>query len=520
MRRLSVREGQTGILRLKDKDDREEQYVPSYDLDRARDLLLEFQEIEDAHKRSIKQNYWQYGVNWFPTVVNYLHGRVFMSYVKYAPLVKRMLNEEIEFIFEGSGDFSRLVQLLLGERTPNVPKAALFNSLVGWNNRRALRQRSAEVLFFRFGPDDFRTRAAKAALDELGAHYLEAFGAEKYLLLRNPFRQASYYLYGGVSVENRFQRTYRLSRFDRDRRLVFSRAIEKIERIMSGFIREFEAHVRHLASTQIHTLYGIDDSQVIYPLLYACQERGIRTVAHQHGAAYNKRHASYVMEGVDRREYRWFDTLIAWGPYWKERVIATCRGYPADHIVIGSDLYGDSFRFPIESQRRRNGLPRNVLVPYEFLTNTCQVGRYVRKLMDLGYRIWFKPRTDENLNDQIDAYCLPVEYRHKLRIVESITPSLMEEIDIVAGTMTTLVYQLLPYHKIFWVFDTDYRYMDDLVEAGLAHRIRYEDLDALNERFFVPTQVDPNYFFSPESLKETLSRYVLTGAESASHRAW
>jgi hypothetical protein len=85
----------------------------------------------------------------------------------------------------------------------------------------------------------------------------------------------------------------------------------------------------------------------------------------------------------------------------------------------------------------------------------------------------------------------------------------MQRIDIVAGTMTTLVYELLPFEKIVWVFETEYRHLEDLVEDGLAHKVRLEDLGYLRDRYFQRTTIEPEYFFCQEKLKETLSKHVL-----------
>lgn len=60
----------------------------------------------------------------------------------------------------------------------------------------------------------------------------------------------------------------------------------------------------------------------------------------------------------------------------------------------------------------------------------------------------------------------------------------MNGVDIVAGTSTTLLYQLLPYGRPTWIFDTDYSYADDLVEQGPAHLVRYEDLNTLDDGYF------------------------------------
>ena len=133
----------------------------------------------------------------------------------------------------------------------------------------------------------------------------------------------------------------------------------------------------------------------------------------------------------------------------------------------------------------------------------------MKKFIDLGYKICFKSRPDENIEDQIEAYCLPQEYIDSIIIVEEITNDLMDKIDIIAGSMTSLVSQLLPYNKIIWVLETEYRFLENLVEEGYAHKICYEDIDKLDEKMFMKKEVDYNYHYSSELLTETLSKYVL-----------
>jgi hypothetical protein len=230
-------------------------------------------------------------------------------------------------------------------------------------------------------------------------------------------------------------------------------------------------------------------------------------VAHQHGAAYNKYHASYVMEGINGTEYRWFDKLITWGEFWRDRLLAVSEVYSPDRIVVGCDLFEPCH----VSRNERTEGRRNILIPYEFLTNTYAVGRYITKLIDLGYSVFFKQRPDESLEDQIDTYCLPIGYPERLTIIEEITPRAMENIDIVAGTASTLIYQLLIYGKVTWFLETDYKYMEDLVELGHARLVRYEDLETLDDSYFEPTDADPKYLFSSEALLDTMQKHVLAG---------
>ena len=95
-------------------------------------------------------------------------------------------------------------------------------------------------------------------------------------------------------------------------------------------------------------------------------------------------------------------------------------------------------------------------------------------------------------------------------IVDEITPEFMEKIDIVAASSSTMLYQLLPYKKAIWVLDTEGRYLDVMVEDGYAHKVKYNDLDCLDEKNFLRTIVDTEYFFHKEKLRETLIREVLS----------
>jgi len=54
------------------------------------------------------------------------------------------------------------------------------------------------------------------------------------------------------------------------------------------------------------------------------------------------------------------------------------------------------------------------------------------------------------------------------------------------------------------------QHLEDLVEQGLAYKVRYEDLATLDQRYFTAAEIDVDYMFDPESLHETLAKHVLT----------
>lgn len=506
MKQYRVREGNTGILYLTDSEGNEERYIPDYDLDKARELLLEFQELKDENGKYLKDNYWAEGFNWYPTMVSYLYWHVFFRYVKYKPLIDQVIDGDVGFQFENKADLHHLIAVLKGENTAKGLKMMMFRTFIRLNNWLVLRFFSAELLLLRFTMEDFRSVEIRKTLDEFGTSYIEIVPPGRIVeIFNNIIKKKPYYHYGAASSRNSFRRHYKFGNLDSRKKRVFKAATERLEFTISSYLKEYKRHLRNLHGKQIKTLYGFDDSNgYIFPLLYACQQNGIRTVGHQHGA-YVKRHASYVMEGIEKGDYRWFDKVIVWGEYWKQYLLNCSRVYNSEMFVVGSNKSSNNYAIANGSDRSN----KRILLPYEFATNTFKVGRYVTKLMDLGYKVYFKPRPDEQLEGQLEAYCLTPQHLQKLHIVNKIDGALLKNIDIIAGTMTSLLYELLPSKKIFWVLETEFKHLDDLVEQGYAHKVKYNDLENLGNQYFTKTQIQSNYFFNPEPLSDTLRKYVI-----------
>lgn len=507
VRKVRVREGGTGILYLNGSPV-QERFIPNYDLENTRELLQAFQELKDSRGVSLKDNYWCQGDNWFPSMVSYLYWHAFFPYVKYKPLVDAFIDGHVEFEFDNQGAFYHLLMLVTGKRDSNAIKTAIFRSLVRLNNALAAARSNANLMFFRFELNDFRSVEIRRTLDELGGNYLEVVPPGRIVnLLGYLVRRRPYYYYGGVSAGNCFNRRYDFTGLDRCLATLFARVVENLEFTVSGYVKETRKHSRRLKRTNIKTLYGFDDSNgYIFPLLYACHRRNIKTVGHQHGA-YVRRHAGYVMEGIAKEDFRWFDQIIVWGRYWKDHLMKISSVYEPSTLLVGANR--NTLNYSNDGERSYSR-QRGVLIPYEFTTNTYKVGRYMERLIELGYRVYFKPRSDEALEDQLEAYCLAPEVRQRLAIVEKIDARVMRDIDVVAGTMTTLVYELLPFRKATWIFDVEYKHLEDLVEQGLAYKVRYEDLATLDQRYFTAAEIDVDYMFDPESLHETLAKHVLT----------
>jgi hypothetical protein len=507
---LSVREGNSGILYLRENDRTstnhdEKVFVPNYDMDAAIELLRAFQELKQANGCQLKASYRVGPYNWYPAMVSYLFWSVFFPYVKYKPLVSEYLNGQRQFRWHNSGTFRNFIDLF-DWRGKSSLKTRIHYWLVKWNNRLVVRRSPVDLLYFSFGRNDFRGKEIRGTLIQLGSHFIEVVPrASFHGVIRNMLKGGKDYFYGREPTGNKFHYSYDLNDLTLEKRKLFNVAIQTVERSITSYLTEYEDHLEALRKCDADTFYGLDDvNGYIFPLLYACRTCGMRTIGHQHGA-YVKRHVGYVMPGINREEFTWFDRVIVWGEYWKDKLLSASKLYTPDFFIIGSNKFRKTY--PISPSKLSS--PKAVLVPYEFLTNTFKVGQYIQKLIDLGYNVFFKPRPDEELADQLDAYCLPRAYRERLTVVSDLDEQALEKIDIIAGTMTTLIYELLPCDKIVWILETEYRHLDDLVEERLAHKMRYVDLEKPDPTLFTPTHASAENLFGNESLEETLSKNVV-----------
>jgi len=277
-----------------------------------------------------------------------------------------------------------------------------------------------------------------------------------------------------------------------------------LEWTLSASVNEYSIHSKMLKDSKVKLFYGFDDcNEYIYPLLYALKKQGVRSIAHQHGA-YVKRHAGYIQEGISKGDYEWFDKIIVWGNYWKNQLLNNSTVYSPDNFIIGSNKFKLIENVMINVHRD----PKNILIPYEFVGNTALIGKYIEKFLFNGFNIFFKPRPDEKIEDQIEAYCLSEESIKKIIIADQYDADLINKIDIVAGTMTTLVFETLPYNKIIWILDTEYNHLFDLVDQGLAHQIKLEEVENLDEKYFSKTSINTEEFFCSESLRDTLYKNI------------
>jgi len=517
--KIWIREGITGILYITNESGKKTRYIPDKDLKESNRLLQEFYKLQSNDGKCIKDSFWKDGINWFPTTIALLHWHILYMYVQYIGFFEKYPMEEYEYIFLNKKRLSNFVSLIssYSNKRPSdtFSRFKLIKKKVGillkkLNNQRVCRNHHrSSLIFYRYGLKDFRTRHAKKTLDVLRFEYITfASLGGGWSLLRNlfaikprpvfvPFEEVlrndrmPFHTYGGLNdlLEK-----------------IFQVAALKIQDQICNFQATYKALKKQLKDTPITKFYGIDDTNSIYPMIYACQANGIKTIGHQHGVNYSRWDAPYHLEGFQQGEYRWFDKVLVWGNYWKKHILLNSSCYSKEQIRAGTCISPVFCPKSLEICGKRG--TKNILIPYEFYTDTCLIGKYICALQDLGYTIYFKVRPDDKLSEQLEAYCLPAEREKQLVVVKEITDELMSEIDIVAACCSTIIFDLFPYMKETWLFETKFIFWEELVEQGIAKRIRLEHLEEDINR---PVSREINqelvdYVFSRDDLKDVLRR--------------
>lgn len=504
MSRVMVNEGSSGIVELRSVGGTE-LFYPDNDLDKALELLFVLYDLKASNGVRFLDNYWKDGVNWLSGQVGNLYWRYLFRYVQFEPLIKRIQDGEITPHFVNKVNLARIHEVLHPKTKYKFKERLYYRTLIPRHNAD-ITKGGMNLLFYRYGPEDFRTRDLLGILEDKNADFHFCYSPSmKMYKARNKQPRPVYFLHRKQPCPRIFAHEYDLSTLAPDYRRIFKAIIDRVEENMSFQHLEYRRHMADLGQAKPKLFFGLDDHQEIHPVLYACRELGIPSIGYQF-SMYARRQAAYTLERWPAGTYQGFDKVITWGRYWQDTVRKWSDAHSDDYFLLGTNKHNYGYK-RLESDRFD---VKNILVPYEFWGNTRLIGQYMMRLMDQGYTVYFKFKPDERPERQIECYRLPAEYADRLVHVFDITDELMAEVNIVAGGMTTLLYDLLPYGKHTWVFDTEFRLLDDMVQDGLAMKIRLDELENMPIPDKADRAMDYTYIFNDAPLSEVMERYVLS----------
>jgi hypothetical protein len=325
MKKYTVIEGNTGVLELVDEQGNKDIYRPDCDLDKARALLYEFYKLETTEGTKVKDAFQREGIDWFPTAVSQLYWQFFWQFFRYKPLVEACIKGEKDFVCNSPGKFANLIRSInrscgLQPRTVRDVLKKIFYTLVQLRNRFVVRKRG-DILFFRYGVNDFRTNELYGDLRKK-YQVTQITGVTVQELVRHLLDSQIYILSGGSP-----RSSFNVNLPD-DAPAIHKAALCYAQDIINTHLMAYKSHSKLIRNYRYKLFFGIDDANFVYPVLYAAQDAGIKPLGIQHGG-YERRHEAYIMHGIER--YRWYDNVLVWGEYWK------------DVILKHSSIFSDKF---------------------------------------------------------------------------------------------------------------------------------------------------------------------------------
>lgn len=217
-------------------------------------------------------------------------------------------------------------------------------------------------------------------------------------------------------------------------------------------------------------LFAIDDSRYYYELLLAFNLAGIKTFSFQHGR-FNRYMVGYINYEIPPRLCIVPDKTLVWNEYWKNKLLNLSpifRFYKGRILVGGKPHFRTQIAGFIETIK--DDLI-TILIPYEPLAYKEEITEYVKNFLNCpDVKVIFKLRKDIPESAQVKNFDLDTFINNqRFEVKTDLSNQELEKIDIVAGTYSTLLYEMLEMGKSVLVLKTTTTQAGDLVDDGLAN---------------------------------------------------
>ena len=298
-------------------------------------------------------------------------------------------------------------------------------------------------------------------------------------------------------------------------RLFQELVIERMETAIPVFDRTVGILSWLLRATALTHLFTVDEPRGANELTAACQQQGIRVCAFQHGH-YTKYHYGWLDCCNTIGQIICPDTLFVWSTYWKQELLRIGTYFDEPQLVVGGKYRKEVAQaramFPAVSvEGGVKDIPIQVLVPYEIDAIKAEVIPYMRALAaHPEVTLLFKPRPDIPTAQQLSEYEL--EESGLVRVIDTVEPHLAA-IDVVVGTYSTFLYDMLEHNIPVVYLTTSLDYGEGLVINGLAtkatHETLYEALTTACARTAAERRRDAERVLDTSvSFEETLARVL------------
>ncbi len=247
----------------------------------------------------------------------------------------------------------------------------------------------------------------------------------------------------------------------------YSRIFE-LSKFRTAFFRKF------LKISAIKIFLSIDDVRHYNEIILACRLEGIPSYAFQHGH-FTKYHVGWLSKSkaADIKTIM-PDKIIVWGDYWKKELLRLGAYFKESQILVG----GTEYNIPLkEIPGKTDSGSIIILIPYEKSIATEDVLRHINNFLDNpNVFVIFKLRADMPKEKQLKEYGLAEKFHKRFSTVLN-ARDVLTKTDIVAGTYSTFLYDMIAYSKPVIILKTASDYGEGMVQNGLAEMVSLDEKD-------------------------------------------
>ena len=265
----------------------------------------------------------------------------------------------------------------------------------------------------------------------------------------------------------------------------------------------------------IKTLICVPDTRNYHELVQACSLNKIKTYAFGSGAL-SKYDVGLLDSSSRKGNIIKPDTLFLSSQYWIEELLRLGSIFDRNELVIGGDIKedrlaaNDTGAMTIREKEREI----TVLVSYETGAIKSAVREYIQKMLKCpDTRVIFSIRPGRDVGAQFAEYGIenmPENFSAMNNLSKAINDA-----DFIAGTQSTLMYDMISYRKPVLILKTDMDMLEGMAQNGLADTLDINDADfcqrlrkAKETSFEVLTQRKKRLYEGAVSLDKTLSEIL------------
>lgn len=482
---LKLSENIDGSIDIIDNDLIIDNISPNYDLDKSINLLKTFNNSIIENQKLYE--FWSVD-NFYilPALQEWIFWDYFVPLVKYSELFAKYDLNMIDF--KKSSTIEGLIGLnkykrIIGKQ-PNIflriVKKLLIHILQFLNPVN-------NILVFDDGMDGFRYKKIKEVFKNK-IRYSRIHLLTKKDIFNLFYRKVFYFGFIDIFHKRNNKLLDNFKNFSKIDSHGFNNLIHNIDIKCNEIINSVSHSKKLLKKNKIIKIYGYDQIELIIPLVIAAKSLNIKIITHQHGVI-SKYHAGWMAPGIPIKYCNIkSDKLVVWGELWKNVMLKHSTKYLEDDIIIGKHLNKD-MKLPVERKSNENSNQQkkslSLLYPYEFMANQKSVALFLNKFIKFGANITIKVR-NPSANDIAagniakDSLAYDAELRSKISFTYDLSDKeILQSFDAIICTQSTYALEMMKLNMPIWYLETDFNYMDFIINENIAHKISVDNFDLL-----------------------------------------